>query len=466
MRTLILCLSLAGAVSAALAASPSRTQQKARAEADRAELQQQLKALKADISKTENAKDHAADALAESERAVSEANRSLRDLQSEQADTEAHLQQLYAKRAALEAEVEKQKQRLSAFLKRQYMHGDSDRMKLLLSGDNPNRINRDLQYMGYVSQTQAKMIDGLRDSLKAVEQNTQETQQVKAELDEITAEEKEHKAALEREKKKHATLVTQLSDKLYAQRRQADNLQKDEQRLTQLVGKLNQLIEEQIKAEKARAEREEKLRQERLAAQKEKEKLAAAQKEKDRLAELERRKNNGRQPDKPATDNTAKQASVPSRPIKPAEPEEPVREVRSSIPAAGEFDKLKGQMRLPVRGDILAKFGSRRGDGPTWKGLFIKAPEGSEVRAVAPGKVIFADWYKGYGNMVIVGHGDKYMSIYGNNQSVLKHVGDTVKAGDVIASAGSSGANEESGLYFEIRREGRAFDPLNWISVK
>ncbi|GGX37913.1 peptidoglycan DD-metalloendopeptidase family protein [Undibacterium squillarum] len=450
MRSLLLCLSLAGAVSAALAASPNRTQQKARAEAERAELQQQLKALKADINKTENAKDHAADALAESERAVSEANRSLRDLQSEQADTEARLQQLYAKRAALEAEVEKQKQRLSGFLKRQYMHGDSDRMKLLLSGDNPNRINRDLQYMGYVSQTQAKMIDGLRSSLKAVEQNTLETQQVKAELDEITEEEKEHKAALEREKKKHATLVTQLSDKLYAQRRQADNLQKDEQRLTQLVGKLNQLIEEQIKAEKARAEREEKLRQERLAAQKEKE----------RLAELERRKNANR----PADSN--KPALVPSKPIKPAEPEEPVREARSSIPAAGEFDKLKGQMRLPVRGEILAKFGSRRGDGPTWKGLFIKAPEGSEIRAVAPGKVIFADWYKGYGNMVIVGHGDKYMSIYGNNQSVLKHVGDTVKAGDVIASAGSSGANEESGLYFEIRREGRAFDPLNWISVK
>ncbi len=450
MRSLLLCLSLAGAVSAALAASPNRTQQKARAEAERAELQQQLKALKADINKTENAKDHAADALAESERAVSEANRSLRDLQSEQADTEARLQQLYAKRAALEAEVEKQKQRLSGFLKRQYMHGDSDRMKLLLSGDNPNRINRDLQYMGYVSQTQAKMIDGLRSSLKAVEQNTLETQQVKAELDEITEEEKEHKAALEREKKKHATLVTQLSDKLYAQRRQADNLQKNEQRLTQLVGKLNQLIEEQIKAEKARAEREEKLRQERLAAQKEKE----------RLAELERRKNANR----PADSN--KPAPVPSKPIKPAEPEEPVREARSSIPAAGEFDKLKGQMRLPVRGEILAKFGSRRGDGPTWKGLFIKAPEGSEIRAVAPGKVIFADWYKGYGNMVIVGHGDKYMSIYGNNQSVLKHVGDTVKAGDVIASAGSSGANEESGLYFEIRREGRAFDPLNWISVK
>jgi septal ring factor EnvC (AmiA/AmiB activator) len=68
--------------------------------------------------------------------------------------------------------------------------------------------------------------------------------------------------------------------------------------------------------------------------------------------------------------------------------------------------------------------------------------------------------------MIIVGHGDQYMSIYGNNQAVLKHVGDSVKAGDIIASAGNSGGNEESGLYFEIRHQGRAFDPLNWIVVK
>ena len=96
--------------------------------------------------------------------------------------------------------------------------------------------------------------------------------------------------------------------------------------------------------------------------------------------------------------------------------------------------------------------------------MFIKANEGAEIKTIAPGKVIFADWWKGYGNMVIVDHGGSYWSLYGNNQAVLKHVGDVVKTGDVIASAGNSGGNEESGLYFEVRHQGRVFDPLNWIS--
>jgi septal ring factor EnvC (AmiA/AmiB activator) len=142
---------------------------KNKAEAERAELQQKLKALKTDINKTESAKDQASDALAESEKAISEANRSLRDLQNEQAQTEEKLRQLTEQQQALSAQIEKQKKQLSTFLRRQYMHGDSDRIKLLLSGDNPNRINRDLQYMGYVSQTQAKMIESLRSSLKAAE---------------------------------------------------------------------------------------------------------------------------------------------------------------------------------------------------------------------------------------------------------------------------------------------------------
>ena len=436
----LLCLSLTGTAGSSHAASNARAQQKSKAEADRAELQQKLKALKNDIGKTENAKDHAADALAESEQAISEVNRTLRDLQTEQANTENKLRDLTGQQEALRAQVEQQKNQLSAFLRRQYVKGDSDRIKLLLSGDNPNRINRDLQYMGYVSQTQAKMIDSLRSSLKAVEKNTQDAQDAKAELDEIAEEEKNNKAALEKEKKKHAALLSQLSDKLYAQKKQADNLQKDEQRLSNLVSRLNQLIEEQIKAERAKAEQEEKQRQARIAAQKEKARLAALD---------------------------SKKTGKPVKPNPDAiDADEPPKQAKTEVPPPGEFDRMKGQLRLPVKGEILAKFGTKRGDGPSWKGLFIKASEGTEVKAVAPGKVIFADWYKGYGNMIIVGHGDQYMSIYGNNQAVLKHVGDNVKAGDVIASAGNSGGNQESGLYFEIRHQGRAFDPLNWIVVK
>jgi len=434
----LLCLSLSGITGVSLAASNSRALQKNKAESERAELQQKLKSLKSDINKTESAKDQASDALAQSEQAISEANRSLRDLQNEQTGTEQKLQQLIEEQQRLTAKVDKQKKQLSDFLRRQYMRGDSDRIKLLLSGDNPNRINRELQYMSYVSQTQAKMIEELRTSLKAVERNTLDAQEAKIELDEIAEEEKDHKAALEKEKKKRSALLTQLADKLHSQKKQADSLQKDEQRLSNLVSRLNQLIEEQIKADQAKAALEEKQRQERIAA---------AQKEKARLASLGKKPPKATNPNAIDADEAPKQAKV-------------------ETPPAGEFDKLKGQLRLPVKGELIARFGTRRGDGPSWKGLFIRASEGAEIKAVAPGKIIFADWYKGYGNMIIVGHGDQYMSIYGNNQAVLKHVGDTVKAGDVIASAGNSGGNEESGLYFEIRHQGRAFDPLNWIVIK
>jgi septal ring factor EnvC (AmiA/AmiB activator) len=120
-------------------------------------------------------------------------------------------------------------------------------------------------------------------------------------------------------------------------------------------------------------------------------------------------------------------------------------------------------MGAPVAGKIAARFGARRGDGPTWKGMFIKAPEGTEVRAVASGRVVTADWMRGYGNLILVSHGGEYLSIYGNNQTLLKHVGDPVKAGEVIATVGNTGGNEESGLYFQLTYLGKPFDPAGWV---
>ena len=95
--------------------------------------------------------------------------------------------------------------------------------------------------------------------------------------------------------------------------------------------------------------------------------------------------------------------------------------------------------------------------------MFIKAPEGADVKAVAAGRVVFANWMRGFGNLIIIDHGGEYLSIYGNNQSLLKHAGDVVKSGDPVANAGNTGGNEESGLYFELRHLGKAFDPASWI---
>ena len=134
---------------------------------------------------------------------------------------------------------------------------------------------------------------------------------------------------------------------------------------------------------------------------------------------------------------------------------------------SGDFAKLRGRLRLPVRGELGSRFGAPRGEGGgTWKGLFIKAAEGTEVHALAAGRVVFADWLRGFGNLVILDHGDAFLSVYGNNQSLLRQLGDEVKTGETLATVGSSGGNPQSGLYFELRHQGLALDPLKWVAPK
>ena len=133
----------------------------------------------------------------------------------------------------------------------------------------------------------------------------------------------------------------------------------------------------------------------------------------------------------------------------------------------GAFGQLKGRLHLPVRGDLKNRFGSaREGSGVLWKGLFIASPAGQEVKAIAPGRVVFADWLRGFGNLLIIDHGDGYMSLYGNNEALYKQVGDAARGGETVAAVGNSGGNMDSGLYFEIRHQGRAFDPLGWVSLR
>jgi murein hydrolase activator len=133
----------------------------------------------------------------------------------------------------------------------------------------------------------------------------------------------------------------------------------------------------------------------------------------------------------------------------------------------GSFTTLKGRLRLPSRGVVANRFGSPRiAGGPSWKGVFIRTSAGEEVRAVAAGRVVFSEWMRGVGNLLVIDHGQGYLTIYGNNQSVYKTVGDEVRAGDIVAAAGASGGTEETGLYFEMRHEGRAFDPMSWVTLR
>ena len=112
----------------------------------------------------------------------------------------------------------------------------------------------------------------------------------------------------------------------------------------------------------------------------------------------------------------------------------------------------------------MARFGTNRPEGGIWRGVLIKASAGTPVHAVGGGTVVYSNWLRGFGNLLIVDHGDQYLSVYAYNQSLLKQVGDSVRAGDPLALAGSTGGQVDSALYFEIRHRGAAVDPLAFLS--
>lgn len=128
--------------------------------------------------------------------------------------------------------------------------------------------------------------------------------------------------------------------------------------------------------------------------------------------------------------------------------------------------KTKGKLPWPVQGDILQGYGEKRLAGVSSQGILIAAAEGSRVKAVADGQVIYADWLKGYGWVIVLDHGNGVMSLYGHNQTLLKKPGDTVSASDAVALVGASGGQAQAGLYFEIRQKGSAINPITWLQKR
>lgn len=144
-----------------------------------------------------------------------------------------------------------------------------------------------------------------------------------------------------------------------------------------------------------------------------------------------------------------------------------INKILTDIPAPHlnqrAFTALKGKLAWPVVGKVRRLFGRRKPQSDLrWKGIMIEAPNGQHVHAISYGRVAFADWLRGFGNLIIIDHGNTYLSLYGHNESLFKNTGEWVKPGDIIASVGRSGGQENPGLYFEIRRKGQPQNPLKW----
>ena len=390
--------------------------------ADLRELRSRIESLKNDIASKEESRNEARDALRESERAISEANRELHNLSTERQNARNELARLGGEARGIESELASRQDAIGRMLTVRYFGGDVDYLKLMVTGQDPNQTARDLHYYSYVSRAQAALIRTLRANLARLRELEDETRDKTEELAEIEAEQKKERDRIAKEQSSRKKVLEKVSAQIREQRKQVKSLERDENRLTRLVEELARVIADQSKARAARSES----------------------------------KSADRKADKAPPDG-GNTSNVPV-----VSPADGVAEM-----AGTAFAKLKGSLRLPIRGELLGRFGRPRAEGgPSWKGLFIRAATGQEVRAVARGRVVFAEWMRGFGNLLILDHGEGYLTIYGNNESVLKQVGEVVKAGDAVATTGSSGGSVESGLYFEIRHEGQPFDPMKWVTSK
>lgn len=383
-------------------------------------LQQQIGALKRQLAAAEASQTEAADALAESEAAISVANRRLRELSTERRRIEDQLAVLAERNRAVGGKLGTEERELAALLRAQVLAGQREPWQRLLEGANPNEVARDTAAYAYLARERSRLISQLEDRRAEIEALATETRARQDELEAVVLDEEQNRRQLLADQGARKKTLARLERQIATQRASIGKLERDEKRLGNLVERIGRLLAEQAQRERAKTRRT------------------------------------------PAP--TAKAAPrAPAQSVAPAS--------GGDAPAVGSFGALRGRLALPARGEVVGRFGTARpaegaGTAPSWKGILISAPQGSEVQAVAPGQVVFADWLRGFGNLLILDHGDGYLSVYGNNESLYKSVGERVSVGETVASVGNTGGGEAPGLYFELRHQGRPFDPLKWMSAR
>lgn len=408
---------------------PASPQRQRELRGEQQDLKQQLGRLKRQLMASEASRSEAADALAASEAAISKTNRRLLELGDERAQLERQIEGLQQRGRSVTADQTRQQAQLAETLRQHYRLTLRDPLQAFLAGNNPADLARDAEYYGYLSRAASARIGELQQRQMELEELEEESKQKREELAKIAEDEASNKATLVAEQARRKQAMERLSKQIAAQRRSIDKLERDERRLAALIDQLSRVLAEQARRD---AERE--------AARRARESASKG-------------------------DATSRPAPVPPPGrIAPARPD-------AEPPPNSQFGQMRGRLPMPVAGEVTGHFGAPRkvegaGTAPTWKGIFIRAPAGAGVRAVAVGQVVFADWLRGFGNLMVIDHGEGFLSVYGNNESLLRNVGDRVAVGDVVAAVGNTGGIEQTGLYFELRFQGRPFDPLRWVAAR
>jgi septal ring factor EnvC (AmiA/AmiB activator) len=384
---------------------------------DVAELQKLLKQIEQEKSTVQKQ-------LQTTESEMGQLEKQVDSMQQEIDRSEAELERLNEEKTTLEGARIEQQRLIGIQARAAYQSGRQEYLKLLLNQQNPEKFSRTLTYYDYLSKARFEQVERFNETLGQLANVEAGIEAQQANLAQQQDGLKERRTQLAEVRKERQLALTKL-DRDLSSRDQKLKARKQEQAQLERVLRT---IEETLARQAREAE------QERQRA------LALAQEEQSRQQ------------------RSGSKTSAPSGPL--------VSSAGGSF--GGPFATSKGKLPWPVDGRLVARYGTPRGgDARTkWDGVLIGANVGTQVRAVHGGRVVFADWLRGAGLLVILDHGNGYLSLYGHNQSLLRDAGDIVKAGDPIATVGNSGGQEAAALYFAIRQQGRPSDPAQWCRAQ
>lgn len=411
---------------------------------ERAQTQQQLDATRQDIAelkktlgKLQEEKAGVQKDLKATETDIGNLEKQVEALQQELKKTEGELERLDTEKKKLQSARVEQQRLIAIQARSAYQNGREEYLKLLLNQQNPEKFARTLTYYDYLSKARLEQLRTFNETLRQLANVEQEIATQQQQLLAQRADLDTRRQALETERGKRQQVLAKLNSDMKDRDQKLQSRQQDQADLSKVLKTIEETLARQAReAEEARKKA--------LLAQQEAEKR--------------------RQQEALAAAAAREQAGEPVEPPKKARTTLGPMVSSDGASYGGAFSAARGKLPWPVNGRLLARFGDARGSDARakWDGVMISANPGTQVRAVHGGRVVFADWLRGAGLLVILDHGNGYLSLYGHNQSLLKSAGDIVKAGEAISTVGDSGGQDAAGLYFAIRQQGRPTDPSQW----
>ena len=428
-------------------ASPLAAQQSSGREAQRRldRIQRELKDVADERRKLEGQRGAASRELRAVDERVAGSSRALHVAETELAREQDALAQLNARRETLKTQQAAQRRELAALLRAAYAQGDHAPLKLMLAQDRVADAQRQIAYYGYLQRQRLQRAAVLSAELAELQRVEGQIVEKRTALDAARMRQQAQLAMLARDRQARSVTLRELDQRYRDRRVREQALGSDAKALQQVIARLRAAAA-RAAAERAAAERV----AARAAAQR-----AAAAGAKQNSSKTNGSKTNGTKPNgtKP---NGAKADRSTSTGVQTSSP----RQTASIAPVR------VGGLGWPLSGNLIAGFGGRMPDGRASSGLLIAASLGTPVRAAADGSVVFAEWMTGYGLILIVDHGNGYLSLYAHNESLLKETGATVKRGDAVARVGNSGGLAQPALYFELRRNGQPINPGQWFGSR